>query len=200
MQNFIKNSHQPGTRDSEYRFHGCGRKQKKFREITENPNASITGAAVFNFTKQYKLKIRRKQRNKNVPKEAHRLKLMEWHANLREKLIRPGQSAVGYSTKYGHFDPSRQLNVDQVPLPFAMDASRTYKNTNIPTSESRNKKVSIAQPGSGLDKRQATLQLCFSPDDTIVRPALIFRGKGKVCASEKSMYNAGVDIYWQTNV
>ena len=53
--------------------------------------------------------------------------------------------------------------------------------------------------GSGLEKRQATLQLRFGPK-TIVRPALIFRGTGKILTPGQIMaYHEEVDVYWHTN-
>ena len=58
----------------------------------------------------------------------------------------------------------------------------------------------MSTPGSGLDKRQCTLQICFSPDDTKVRIAIIFRGKGKrICKDELEAYYKDVDVYWQSN-
>ena len=45
-------------------------------------------------------------------------------------------------------------NVDQVPLPFVIDQDKTYGVTG-------NKQVWVSQPSTGLDKRQAMLQLCM---------------------------------------
>ena len=43
----------------------------------------------------------------------------------------------------------------------------------------------ILQPGSGLDKRQATLQLCIRAEgQQTVKPAIIFRGKGNISTEE----------------
>ena len=46
--------------------------------------------------------------------------------------------------------------------------------------------------GSGLDKRQATLQLCIRAEgDQIVRLAIIFRGQGlRLSAEEKALYRS----------
>ena len=55
-------------------------------------------------------------------------------------------------------------------------------------------------PGSGLDKRQCTLQLCFSPEGYPMKFKIIFRGKGKqIKALEKKAYHPKVDIFWQEN-
>ena len=57
------------------------------------------------------------------------------------------------------------------------------------------KQVWVAQPSSGLDKRQATLQLCIPAEgEQNVKPALVFRGKGHVEKVEKEQYDKGVYI------
>ena len=64
------------------------------------------------------------------------------------------------------------FHVDQVPLPFASPSGRTLNPKG-------SKSCRIAGPNtSGLDKRQATLQLwiCADGNHQCVRPALIFRG------------------------
>ena len=74
--------------------------------------------------------------------------------------------------KYGRFSPSRMLHVDQVPLPFASDHGRTLNPKGA-------KSCRIAGPNtSGLEKRQATLQLwiCAEPSTQPVKPTIIFRG------------------------
>ena len=65
--------------------------------------------------------------------------------------------------------------------------------------ERRDHRVWVAQPGGGLDKRQATLQICFSPEG-MVKPVLIFRGKGKRISQDEDLaYDTDVDVYWQPN-
>ena len=57
----------------------------------------------------------------------------------------------------------------------------------------------VSQPSSGLDKRQATLQLCIRAEgQQNVKPAIVFRGKGNVSIEEKAQYDEGVDIYFQS--
>lgn len=56
----------------------------------------------------------------------------------------------------------------------------------------------VSQPSSGLDKRQATLQLCIRAEEQNVKPAIVFRGKGNVRADEKAEYDEGVDVYFQS--
>ena len=50
------------------------------------------------------------------------------------------------------------------------------------------KQVRVSQPSSGLDKRQATLQLCIRAEgQQNVKPVIVFRGKGNVNAELKSL-------------
>ena len=69
-------------------------------------------------------------------------------------------------------------NVDQVPLPFASDNPITLDHKGTANCW-------IRQIGSGLDKRQVTLQLCIRPLGVQPIPTLVFRG-----ASEPS------DAHW----
>ena len=79
-----------------------------------------------------------------------------------------------------------------------VDNKTTYHDCS--TEASRKEKVWVRQPASGLEKRQCTLQLCFSPEDNNVRPDIIFRGGGKrLSPVEKAAYHKGVDIYFQKN-
>ena len=56
----------------------------------------------------------------------------------------------------------------------------------------------MSQPSSGLDKQQATVQLCLRADgEQKVKPPLIFRGKGCVATEEKEKYDKRVDMYFQ---
>ena len=79
-----------------------------------------------------------------------------------------------------------------------MEQKKTY-DVHVPKTERREHGTWVSQPGSGLDKRQCTLQICISPEGK-VRLAVIFRGKGKrISPDEKESYHKDVDIYWQPN-
>ena len=80
-----------------------------------------------------------------------------------------------------------------MPLPFVVDQGTTYDTVG-------NKQVWGFTPSSGLDKRQATLQLCIRAEgDQNVKPALVFRGKGNISSAEKDSYDERVDVYFQQN-
>ena len=79
-----------------------------------------------------------------------------------------------------------------MPLPFVIDQDKTYE---VKGSE----QVWVSQPSSGLDKKQATLQLCIRAEgEQNLKPAIVFRGKGNVHADEKAEYDGGVDVYFQS--
>ena len=102
---------------------------------------------------------------------------MTFHTTLREGLIKTGGQLPSYDKKWGRFTPERRFNVDQVPMPFAIESKTTYE-VNVPKGEKRDHRVWVANPGSGLEKRQCTLHVCISPESKM-RIAIIFRGSGK---------------------
>ena len=133
---------------------------------------------IVNFNKRYHLKLRRTQHNKKVPKESLRADLKEWHVTTREKFVRTG-SNDDYHSKWRCFLPKEQFNVDQSPLPFAIDVKKAYEQILPGDKENRNKKVWVSQPYSGADKRQCSLNVCFRPEGEQPRIAVIFRGQEK---------------------
>ena len=132
-------------------------------------------SVIVSFIKKCQIKLRRVQRNKKVDKSALVPKLMQWHCALREGLMKSGSNKESYDVKWRRFKPEQRLNVDQVPLPFTIDRKTT-----------------------GLEKRQCTLQLAFSPASANIRPGLIFRGSGKrISQDEVLAHHKSVDLFWQ---
>ena len=73
-----------------------------------------------------------------------------------------------------------------------IDQDKTYEMKG-------SEQVWVSQPSSGLDKRQATLQLCTQAEgQQNVKPGIVFRGKGNVSTKEKAQYDEGVDVYFQS--
>lgn len=73
-----------------------------------------------------------------------------------------------------------------------IDQDKTYEMKG-------SEQVWVSQPSSGLDKRQATLQLCIRAEgQQSVKPGIVFRGKGKVSTEEKAQYDVGVGVYFQS--
>ena len=58
----------------------------------------------------------------------------------------------------------------------------------------------VANAGAGLEKRQCSVQLAFSPEDDNLRVAVIFWGtRKKISEDEIYSYHKSVDVYWQQN-
>ena len=168
--------------------------------LQQSPNADrLPKSIVTHFLRKNKIRMLCVQRKRQADVKKQTPILMKWHSNLREKLIKSGSGKPTYNKKWGRFPPKKRINVDQIPLPFVVESKRTYEIPMSKGKERRDHRVWVAQPGSGLDKRQATLQICFSPEG-IVKPALIFRGKGKrISQDEVLAYDTDVDVYWQAN-
>ena len=170
--------------------------RKLYREQCNDPNAIIKKHVVVNFLKRYNIRMRAKQRNRKLSKESYREALIKWHANTRENLIRQGKND-SYDDKWGRFTPEQRFNVDQSPLPFVNTTKRTYE---LVKKGDKYHKVWIAQPGSGLEKRQCTLQICVRAAGEQPRLAIIFRGKGmRISEDEKASWHKDVDVYFQPN-
>ena len=109
-------------------------------------------------------------------------------------MIRPGSDLPGYDNKWGAYTPDMRINIDQVPLPFCVTPNTTYEEVET------GKRVWIASPSPALEKRQATLQVTVSAGATIIKLALIFKGKGmRIKQAEKDAYHPSVDHYFQEN-
>jgi len=123
------------------------------------------------FKTRHKISFRRRSNKKKNYADNTRETIQRFHQNLR-KAVKSKRRRNGSATdaKYGRWLPRNRYNIDQVPLPFVIDQNKTYGFTG-------NKQVWVSQPSSGLDKRQATLQLCIRAEgEQNVKPALVFRG------------------------
>lgn len=145
------------------------------------------------FKRRHGISFRRRTNKKKLAADDGRQTIQKFHHNLREA-VKSKRRRVNLTpdVKYGRWTPECRYNIDQVPLPFVVEQDKTYDVTG-------NKQVWVSQPSSGLDKRQATLQLCIRGDgDQHVKPAIVFRGKGNVSTAEKAEYDQGVDVYFQS--
>ena len=147
------------------------------------------------FKRRHNIVLRRRTNKKKVCADDGRDTILKFHRGLRKSLNtkRRRNKSSEVDPKYGRWAPKNRYNVDQVPLPFVNERGTTYDTLGA-------KQVWVSQPSSGLDKRQATLQLCIRADgEQNVKPALIFRGKGRVAMAEKGKYDKRVDVYFQQN-
>ena len=112
---------------------------------------------------------------------------------VRERLVRTGKDSYQYDEKWGYFEPSQRLKVDQSPLPFSYECKKTY---GAPEKD----KVWISQSNANSRKRFCTLNICFRPEGDQPRVSIIFRGKGKrISSTEKESWDKDVDVYFQPN-
>ena len=84
----------------------------------------------------------------------------------------------------GNFKASDLANMDQTPLPFVLDGGKSYDKKDMKEAWTQNGQ-------SGLDKRQATVQLTVFADEVDrVSPTAIFREKGlRISGKEKQFYD-----------
>jgi len=146
------------------------------------------------FKKRHGISFRRRTNKKKDAADEGRERIQKFHRDLREAVkSRRRRVNSTQDVKYGRWTPQNRYNIDQVPLPFVVEQDKTYDVTG-------NKQVWVSQPSSGLDKRQATLQLCIRAEgDQHVKPAIVFRGKGNVFSAEKAQYDQDVDVYFQSS-
>ena len=92
----------------------------------------------------------------------------------------------------GKFQLKDIANMDQTPLPLALDDNRTYDTVGA-------KEIWVRRGQSGLDKRQCTVQLTvFGGGVCRLRPTLIFQGKGlRISKEEKSNWDKRVKVFFQ---
>jgi hypothetical protein len=144
---------------------------------------------------------------KNKSVEERIPQIMKFHRRLRWLLQQPPvrrSAAEGAAESdnaevlpvqdpvYGRFSLDRRINVDQVGLAFVNGLESTWDETGA-------KRVQISQPFAGLEKRQCTVNACFGPGAKLMRPAVVFRGKGRVPAVERAAYDPRVDVFFQEN-
>lgn len=138
-------------------------------------NGWVTG-----FKKRYRIASLCRTNKKDRPISERIEDIKKFHRWL---LLDLQQSNPQICPIYGRFPADHMFHMDQIPLPFALDCKRSLNAKGDP--------VFILMPrGSGLDKRQATIQLTIRAEGPqIVRCAIIFRGYGKrISAEERQLY------------
>lgn len=101
------------------------------------------------------------------------------------------RSGVQRSPQYGRFPPDYIWNCDQIPLPFCLNPKRSYNLKGIPCW--------VASRGpSGLDKRQASIQLTLrAAGEQLIPPCIIFRGEGQISEDEIHDLDSFSHINWR---
>eukprot|EP00794_Sanderia_malayensis_P021199 gene21199-23281_t len=144
------------------------------------------------FKRTHKIVLRHRTNKKKDSANDGRKTIQEFHRNLRKSLQttrRRNNSTL--NPKYGRWLPENRYNIDQVPLPFVVEQEKTHDALGT-------KQIWVSQPSSGLDKRQATLQLCIhASGEQNIKPGIVFRGKGNVTNEEKGQYDSDAHVYFQ---
>lgn len=91
------------------------------------------------------------------------------------------------NTEFGRYTLSRIANMDQTPAPFEYLSGQTYALKGCRTVWAKAEK-------SGWDKRQATIQLTVLADGTMLKPWILYRGKGQLPDSELKQYDTRVTV------
>ena len=193
MWEVFKTARATGKRVS---FHWLWTKARVLHKESTDFDVCIKAHVVVRFLQIYNVKMRARHRNKKKAKEDMVDSLKKWHSTLCERCIKTGMGK-DYDVKWGHFTPAERINVDQSPLPFVLDVKKTYDYVE-PKDKHHN--TWISQPGSGLDKRQCSLQVMFRATGKQPPISIIFRGKGmRISEDERKAWHPDVKVFFQTN-
>lgn len=142
----------------------------------------------YNFCRRYDITDQAKTNKKKLPLSERLQAIQGFHGWFLYDLQWSGTER---SAKYGRFPALLMFHCDQIPLPFVF-GGRHSKNP-------RGTQCRVAQPGEGLDKRQATLHLTIRAEGRqIVKPVLVFRGYGvRIPAEEIVQYPDNIEVWWQ---
>ena len=96
------------------------------KELSQN-SKRLSKTVVVMFLRKFNIKLRRVQRKKQIDKSKFAPEMMKWHCTLREGVIKSCSHLPDYDPKWGRFPPNKRVNVDQIPLPFAINHTTTYE-------------------------------------------------------------------------
>jgi len=116
------------------------------------------------FKRRYRISSQVRTNKKHCP--------IEERLQRSQRSPRPSQAAPQTCPRYGRFSPGAYFHMDQIPLPFVPASERSLNEIGQPN-------FILMPKGSGLDKRQCSIQLCIRAEGRqLVRPMVIFRGTG----------------------
>ena len=155
----------------------------------------MSPSIIVQFLKGCKIKLRRVQRKKRFNKQTDTPALMKWHNSLREGLINTVANLPQYDPKRGRFPPDKRFNVDQVPLPFAINRTTTYEDTT--TKESRGiRRYESVTLEVDLKNGNALYRFSLLLLKTSVELQLYLARGNRISEDEKVANHKSVDIYW----
>ncbi|KAK3260231.1 hypothetical protein CYMTET_30799 [Cymbomonas tetramitiformis] len=138
-----------------------------------------------------------KSNQKTLSTEERLPRIKRWHARLKRRL-KDRSGDVQLHPKRGHYLPENRYNVDQVPIPFVMQSSRTYEQKG-------SGRVWVAGTKNADDKRFCTLMctvrmigLDANGHHQQPKQTICFRGTGaRISQAEKDAYDKRVIVRWQ---
>ena len=144
------------------------RAKQLLERIDPKASFNFSDGSFDSFKKRYRISFRRSTNVCQKPADDKKSAVRSFHKTIREIACDGEQTG-----QVGRFELHQVANVDQTPLPFCFADGATYADTGDST-------VWVRGGGSGLEKRQCTVQLTlFADGKTRVKPLIIFRGKGK---------------------
>jgi hypothetical protein len=152
--------------------------------------AKISVGWAIRFCRRYRISDQVKTNHKMLPLCERIPRIQKFHTWLIYGLQSSGPQRC---PKYGRFPAKQMFYADQIPLPFVYGRARSLNPVGMDCW--------LAQPGDGLNKRQATLHLTIRAEgEQVAMPGVVFRGAGtRISDWEKSHYPPGVRVYWQAN-
>ena len=163
--------------------------------VVVNPGGKISYGG-FQFSKSWFRSFLRRQHislRKRTKKqlEEYREPIQSFHQFVRKVAELKDDKKV---QDIGKFKLENIANMDQTPMPFEIGTDSTYSETGART-------VWVKSLGSGLDKRQATVQLTGHADGIPhPRPMIVFHGKGlRITTKEQQQWDKRLVVNFQEN-
>lgn len=171
--------------------------QKLFQECycgseinSKNPNFCFSRGWFTGFLSHYRITIRfTTNRAQKIPQDYLTPIIEFFRFNRRVSQLR-SEDPISISeseSQIGRYILSRIVNMDQTPAPFEYLSGRTYAQKGSTTVWAKAEK-------SGWDKRQATIQLTVLADGTMLKPWILFKGKGQLPLAETSQYDTRTTV------
>ena len=90
----------------------------------------LSKTVVVMFLRKFNIKLHRVQRKQQIDKSMFPPKIMKWHCTLHERVIKSCSHLPDYDPKWGRIPQNKRVNVDQIPLPFAIMVLQRMKRNS----------------------------------------------------------------------
>ena len=143
------------------------------------------------FQRRQRISLRKRTNQAQKEPEHYKTVIQSFHQFIR-KVAEPKEYEIDHDI--GRFKLGNIAHIDQTPMPFEVGTSITYNDIGART-------VWVKSLGSGLDKRQAMVQLTVHADGVPQTPSMVvFRGKGlRITSKERNLWDKRVVVKFQEN-